>query len=97
MARFLAVLLYVALSATAQSQPLIKATVGNTSLLLPVPAGFMEPSEAVPVLRRNAEALTAPPMRLLGVFVDDKDRDAVENGGTPSFKRYFMVQVLRAR
>lgn len=36
-------------------------------------------------------------MRLLAVFVDDADRRAVESGAAPSFKRYFMAQVLRGK
>jgi hypothetical protein len=36
-------------------------------------------------------------MRLLAVFVDEADRIAVESGTAPSFKRYFMAQVLRRR
>jgi hypothetical protein len=97
MVRLIAVFALALITATAQAQAPIKATVASTPLLLPVPAGFTEPSEAVPILRKNAETITAPPMRLLAVYVDDKDREAAEKGNTPSFKRYFMVQVLRAR
>jgi hypothetical protein len=36
-------------------------------------------------------------MRLVAVFVDEQDQSAVEQGTPPSFRRYFMVQVMRAK
>ena len=93
----IAVLAVLLVLSPAQAQTTLEASVGGASLLLPVPDGFTEPSISAPILRTNAEAITAPPMRLIAVFVDEEDRRAVERGTPPSFRRYFMVQVLRAR
>jgi hypothetical protein len=87
----------LATTASLRAQPSVDATVGGARLTLPVPQGFEDPSYSVPVLRRNAEAVTPPAMRLLAVFVDEQDRKAVQNAQAPYFKRYFMVQVLRAK
>lgn len=97
MSRFIALLTMVFFAALAQAQASVKASVGGVTLALPVPEDFVDPTEAAPVLKRNAEAITAPPMRLLAVFVNNKDQTAVQQGMPPSFKRYFMVQVLRSR
>jgi len=97
MPRFLPVLAVLWSVVSAQAQTSLETRVGGSSLLLPIPDGFIEPSKSVPILRKNAEAITAPPMRLVAVFVDDEDRRAVEKGTPPSFRRYFLVQVLRAK
>lgn len=73
------------------------ASVAGTSLSLPVPTGFSEPSSEAPILRSRAEQTTVPQMRLLAIYVDDSDLRAVQQGAVPNFRRYFMVSVLRGK
>lgn len=73
-----------------------KPSIGGTFIDLPAPSGFIEPSDEAPILRFRAEKLTAPQMRLLGVYVSDSDLRLVQQSSTPVFKTYFMAQVLRA-
>ena len=73
----------------------LKPSVGGASIDLPAPKGFNEPSEEAPILRSRAETLTAPQMRLLGVYVSDSDLRLAQQSSTTVFKTYFMAQVLR--
>lgn len=96
MTRLIATLCLLVLTSVAQSQTTRPALFASGDIQLPIPQGYVEPGEVAPVLRKNAESLTAPAMRLLAVFVADADVQAVKAGVTPAFRRYFMVQVLRA-
>jgi len=95
--RLIAAFFSVCAAWTVHAAVLIDSSVAGTALTLPVPAGFTEPSNDVPILRSRAEQITPPQMRLLATYVDDPDLLAVQQGTTPNFRRYFMISVLRSK
>lgn len=90
------VLIVVANSA-AYAADSVKVLVGDKVLLLPIPAGFVDPKDTAPVLHSRAERLTPPQMKLLAVYVAESDISAARTGTVPKFESYFMAQVLRGK
>lgn len=95
--RLIAAFFAICTAWTTHAAVLIDSTVAGTGVTLPVPVGFTEPSNEVPILRSRAEQITPPQMRLLATYVDDSDLLAVQQGTTPNFKRYFLISVLRSK
>jgi len=95
--KILAVFLSILAHSGAFASDSTKALVGEKVLRLPVPSGFVDPKDAIPVLYSNAERLTPPHMRLLTVYVTGADISATQSGSAPKFESYFMTQVLRSK
>lgn len=95
--RLIAAFLAICAAWAAHAAVPFDASVAGTSLSLPVPTGFTEPSSEAPILRTRAEQMTVSQMRLLAIYVDDSDLRAVQQGAAPNFRRYFMVSVLRGK
>jgi hypothetical protein len=77
-------------------EPPATSFVGDTRIVLPVPAGFVEPSIVAPGFRTLGEQMTARSNRLLALFVAEEDLRATAERRPPAMLRYFMVQTLRA-
>ncbi|MBM3394382.1 MAG: hypothetical protein FJY37_07090 [Betaproteobacteria bacterium] len=70
----------------------VVAVVGATEIVLPVPEGFVEPTQVSPSARQFAERITPDLNRLLALFV--RPPSASDDG--IGWTRYYMVQTLRA-
>ena len=92
----------VAWAAPAQAQAQAQAPVHTvptpierTLVQLPVPAGFADPSRALPQMRQLGERMTPATNRLLAIFMSQADLDSALAGVQPAMARYFMAQTLR--
>ena len=73
----------------------VEVEVGGSKIQLPAPKGFTEVSTLHPPSRQLAETLTPPSNRLLTIYMEQADIDAVNNGQSASWSRYMMVQTDR--
>ena len=73
----------------------LEVEVGGSKVKLPAPEGFIEVSTLHPASRQKAETLTPPSNRLLAVYMDQADFEAVNHGQSASWSRYMMVQTDR--
>ena len=73
----------------------VQAPIERTLVQLPVPAGFADPSRALPQMRQLGERMTPATNRLLAIFMSQADIDSALAGQQPAMSRYFMAQTLR--
>ena len=73
----------------------VPTPIERTLLQLPVPAGFADPSRALPQMRQLGERMTPASNRLLAIFMSQADIDSALAGVQPAMARYFMAQTLR--
>ena len=69
--------------------------IGATSIELPAPPGFEDPTADVPGLKRFGETITPPSNRLLAMFLSSADAKTARAGSGPEMRRYFLVQTYR--
>lgn len=79
----------------ADSPDAASAQIGATQIAVPAPAGFVEPSRAVPPLRELGETMTPATNRMIAMFVTSDDLAKARAGKPPSMQRYFFVQTFR--
>ncbi len=75
----------VAWAAPAQAQAqaqvnTVPTPIERTLVQLPVPAGFADPSRALPQMRQLGERMTPPSNRLLAIFMSQADIDSALAG-----------------
>lgn len=92
----LAVAAAFALYGLSASAEMFAARVGDAQIAIPVPAGFVEPSEQLPQLGKLAQTMTPPTNTLLSVFVPDSDVMRTKRGQAPLLNRYFLVQTMKS-
>jgi hypothetical protein len=91
---FVAFVLALAAPASASAAPdRVTESVGGVDVALPVPAGYVvaRGSELIAM----AELLTPSPMRLVALFIDERDMRLRDSGQAMQLQRYFMVQTVR--
>ena len=73
----------------------VSAPIDRTLVQLPIPAGFADPTRALPQMRQLGERMTPATNRLLAIFMAQADIDSAVAGQPPAMSRYFMAQTLR--
>jgi len=91
---FVAFVLALAASAGAQAAPdRVVEGVGGVDVVLPVPSGYVVARGSD--LIAMAELLTPTPMRLVALFIDERDMRLRDTGQAMQLQRYFLVQTVR--
>jgi uncharacterized protein (DUF4415 family) len=91
---FVAFVMALAAPASAHAAPdRVTESVGGVDVALPVPAGYVVARGSD--LIAMAELLTPMPMRLVALFIDERDMRLRDTGQAMQMQRYFMVQTVR--
>lgn len=70
--------------------------IGGTRIDIPVPRGFIDAGEELPVVMKWFEKFCPPSNRLLCVFIPARDAEAAQNNEIDGFSEYYLVQTYRA-
>lgn len=77
-----------------QGKKSVVVLVGTARLSIPAPFGFVEASEALPALRKEAESFIYPGNELLAFFIPTEDFQDMVGGQDKPMNRYLFVQTL---
>ena len=67
--------------------------VANTSINVPIPAGYVRVTEEMPQLKRFLDQLVDPMNDTLAVYIPEQLASAALAGGAPALERYLILKV----
>ena len=70
--------------------------IGKTSIALPIPSGYADPTSTAPELRSSLERSSIAQKRFLAGYLSHADVEAAASGGSSVFRRYYVAHTLRA-